>query len=261
MTEAEWLAADDVSDMTRQLSDRNVTERKCHLFAFECVRAIQDHLRDKRSLAAFEFFETNAEELFSKPVDKNLRRRRRRVEQAAAAVAEATEVILRAAEQRASEPNGYFHPDEWYRIRLAASAAAAARWLLYAPPSSVAMLCARYTEEAVAAPAEIPFQPETQCKNYWQGYERQRRLNATWFRDIFGNPFRPVSFSPEWRTSTAISLAKGMYNSRDFSAMPILADALQDAGCNSEDILDHCRDANGVHVRGCWVVDLILGKK
>jgi len=51
-----------------------------------------------------------------------------------------------------------------------------------------------------------------------------------------------------------------MCESRDFSAMPILADALQDAGCDNDDILTLCRDAKGVHVRGCWVVDLVLGK-
>ena len=79
-------------------------------------------------------------------------------------------------------------------------------------------------------------------------------------RDIFGNPFRPVSFDPVWRTSTAVAISKGMYDSRDFSAMPILADALQDAGCENEDVLNHCRAADGVHVRGCWVVDLVLGK-
>jgi hypothetical protein len=79
-------------------------------------------------------------------------------------------------------------------------------------------------------------------------------------RDIFGNPFRPVSFSEEWRTSTAVALAGQMYESRDFSAMPILADALQDAGCDSDDILNHCRDEKATHVRGCWVVDLVLGK-
>jgi hypothetical protein len=51
-----------------------------------------------------------------------------------------------------------------------------------------------------------------------------------------------------------------MYESREFSAMPILADALQDAGCETADILDHCRDPQAVHVRGCWAVDLALGK-
>ena len=80
------------------------------------------------------------------------------------------------------------------------------------------------------------------------------------FRDIFDNPFRPVTFSPEWRTDTAVAIAREMYESRDFSAMPILADALQDAGCDSDDILNHCRNPKGVHVRGCWVVDLVLGK-
>jgi len=79
-------------------------------------------------------------------------------------------------------------------------------------------------------------------------------------RDIFGNPFRPVVFAPEWRTETVLALAQGMYDSRDFSAMPIRADALQDAGCDNSDILTHCRDSNQVHVRGCWVVDRILEK-
>jgi hypothetical protein len=55
------------------------------------------------------------------------------------------------------------------------------------------------------------------------------------------------------------ALAHRMYESRDFSAMPILADALQDAGCDNDDILTHCR-GGGEHVRGCSVVDLILGK-
>ncbi len=83
---------------------------------------------------------------------------------------------------------------------------------------------------------------------------------AALLRDIFGNPFRPVAFPLEWRTSTAIALAAQMYESRDFSAMPILGDALQDAGCDNAGILDHCRGL-GPHVRGCWVVDLVLGKE
>lgn len=79
-------------------------------------------------------------------------------------------------------------------------------------------------------------------------------------RDIFGNPFRPISFDPSWRTETAFTLVRQMNDSRDFSAMPILADALQDAGCDNEDILTHCREP-GEHVRGCWVVDLVLGRE
>jgi hypothetical protein len=80
-------------------------------------------------------------------------------------------------------------------------------------------------------------------------------------RDVFGNPFRKTNFNRAWRTSTAVALAEQMYESRDFGAMPILADALQDAGCEDAVILSHCRDAKATHVRGCWVVDLVLGKE
>jgi hypothetical protein len=94
-----------------------------------------------------------------------------------------------------------------------------------------------------------------------QAKEQIRMVLANVLRDIFGNPFRPVAFFPEWRTDTAVTLARTTYESREFSAMPILADALQDAGCDSEDVLTHCRDTNATHVRGCWVVDLVLGKE
>jgi hypothetical protein len=83
--------------------------------------------------------------------------------------------------------------------------------------------------------------------------------NAHLARCIFGNPFRPATLDPAWRTPTVVALAKGIYEERAFDRLPILADALQDAGCDSEDVLNHCRDA-GPHARGCWVVDLVLGK-
>jgi hypothetical protein len=92
-------------------------------------------------------------------------------------------------------------------------------------------------------------------------YEVGRAEHADLLRDIFGNPFRPVTLSPTWRTDTVLALARQMYDSRDFSTMPILADALQDAGCDNDAILAHCRDASAIHVRGCWVVDLVLGKE
>jgi hypothetical protein len=77
---------------------------------------------------------------------------------------------------------------------------------------------------------------------------------------LLGNPFRPVAFNPDWRTSDVTAMARGMYETRDFAAMPILADALQDAGCENAEVLEHCRGL-GPHIRGCWVVDLILGKE
>lgn len=79
-------------------------------------------------------------------------------------------------------------------------------------------------------------------------------------RCLFGNPFRPVTVEPDWLTSDVVALAEGIYNNRAFDRLPTLADALQDAGCDNADMLDHCRGP-GSHVRGCWVVDLVLGKE
>jgi hypothetical protein len=88
--------------------------------------------------------------------------------------------------------------------------------------------------------------------------------NAAWIvallRDIFGNPFRPVTFDSRWRTSDVVGLARAIYDDKAFERMPILADALMDAGCEDEQIITHCR-GDGPHVRGCWVVDLVLGKE
>lgn len=93
------------------------------------------------------------------------------------------------------------------------------------------------------------------------GTERMAAGLCWRIRDVFGNPCRPVAFDPAWRTRDALLLARQMSAAQEFSAMPILADALQDAGCDSEAILDHCRDTTAVHVRGCWVVDLVLGRE
>jgi len=80
-------------------------------------------------------------------------------------------------------------------------------------------------------------------------------------RDIFGNPFRSIRIDASWRTPTTIAIATQMYESRDFRPMLILADALEDAGCENAEILDHCRHPEGMHARGCWVADAVLGKK
>jgi hypothetical protein len=87
--------------------------------------------------------------------------------------------------------------------------------------------------------------------------ELQAQCNL--LRDIFGNPFRPVAVDPSWKTANVIGIAQAIYDERRFGELPILADALEDAGCANADVLGHCRQP-GEHVRGCWVVDLILGK-
>ena len=89
---------------------------------------------------------------------------------------------------------------------------------------------------------------------------REQRHQALLLRDLFGNPFRPIAVDPAWLTPTVVQLAQTIYDDRAFDRMPELADALHDAGCHDADILNHCRGL-GPHVRGCWVVDLILGKQ
>lgn len=87
-----------------------------------------------------------------------------------------------------------------------------------------------------------------------------RQTQADLIRDIWGNPVRPPAVAPDWRTSTVLALAGGIYRDRAFDRLPVLADALMDAGCDHEAMLDHCR-GDGIHTRGCWVVDLLLGKE
>jgi hypothetical protein len=89
--------------------------------------------------------------------------------------------------------------------------------------------------------------------------EEYKRTHADLFRDVFGNPFRPASLDRDCATPDATKLAEGIYTEHAFDRMPILADALQDAGCEDADILTHLR-GHGPHVRGCWVLDLVLGK-
>jgi hypothetical protein len=91
---------------------------------------------------------------------------------------------------------------------------------------------------------------------------RDALFHADCLRCIFGNPFRPLTLDPIWLTwhdGLLVSMAQRMCDSRDFSGMPVLADALEEAGCQDPDILGHCR-SGGEHVRGCWVVDLLLGR-
>jgi hypothetical protein len=78
-------------------------------------------------------------------------------------------------------------------------------------------------------------------------------------REIFGNPFRPVAFHPGWRTSTVVTVAQAVYDECRFQDLPVLADALEEAGCTNQDILNHCR-GGGEHCRGCWALDLILDR-
>jgi len=91
----------------------------------------------------------------------------------------------------------------------------------------------------------------------------EQARQADLLRDIVGNPFQPAAFDPSclaWNDRCVERLARGIYEDRAFERLPILHDALLDAGCDNECLLAHCRSPEG-HVRGCWVVDLLLAKE
>jgi hypothetical protein len=95
--------------------------------------------------------------------------------------------------------------------------------------------------------------------NFAHYFNETLRYFADAYRDFVPNPFIPLEWNSEWITSTVRDLASHIYTERKFELMPILGDALMDAGCDHELILDHCC-TNKPHARGCWVVDAVLGK-
>jgi hypothetical protein len=120
-----------------------------------------------------------------------------------------------------------------------------------------------YAAEAVVAACDLDDLEESAHHAAWLTVQlvdvEVAREQCRWMRDMH-NPFRPVTLNPAWRTSNVTALAQAIYDDRASDRLPILADALKDAGCDNADILNHCRQP-GVHVRGCWVLDLILGKE
>jgi hypothetical protein len=101
-------------------------------------------------------------------------------------------------------------------------------------------------------PGDLPCHP----------FDPRAEGHANLVREVIGNPFQSFVVNPEWlswRDGTVRILAQRIYDERTFEVMPILADALQDAGCEDNNALTHCR-SSGPHVRGCWVLDALLGK-
>jgi hypothetical protein len=147
-----------------------------------------------------------------------------------------------------------------WSVRIAAYAAALAAFDDYQEPITAAPFEA---SDAVAQlVGDVP-DTHVDVDDHRQANERmevQRVIHCSFLRDIFGNPFRPVTLDPASRTANVVGLAQSIYDERAFDRLPILADALEDAGCTNADILNHCRQP-GEHVRGCWCVDLALGKQ
>ena len=162
--------------------------------------------------------------------------------------------LLSSRELNTAHRAAYDAEDQYFPTRAASWAASAGRKLWHC--------WSDLGEAAGAACAALAYDlaPDENSPAHAAAMAAEEAHVIALIRDVYGNPFRPVPFSAAWRTDTTVSLARTMYDAREFSAMPILADALQDAGCDSEDIFAHCRDAKPVHVRGCWVCDLVLGK-
>jgi hypothetical protein len=242
VTEAEWLACDDVGEMLRYLKrGANATRsprgrRKLRLFACGCCRQVWELIEDPRSRRLVGLSEALADGL-ADPSE----------------LAEA-EVAARAAKAEADVASAGLscmtHTRKVGAATAAALQAAARQAYEAARVSSGSALCSVAGLRTVGVPNPA--------------WDAQESRQAALLRCLFGNPYRPVPAvdpaSLEWNGGTVRKLAQAVYDERDFGLLPVLADALEDAGCSDPQLLGHLRGP-GPHVRGCWAVDLILGKE
>jgi hypothetical protein len=233
MIEAEWLACTDPDAMMVFLWERvGKQERKPALFAAACCRRVWPLLSDPRSWNLIEVFEQQADGL--------------------ASVQELWNAQDAVRDQR-DEVLGWG----------AGVTSLLAQLSDYWEPTTFAHL----TKEAGEAIATVSNDVVDWDSSVWMAaLALERKYQVRLMRELFGNPFRPVSLEPAWRTPAVVALAQAAYNERAFPSghldpdrLAILADALEGAGCTDADILNHCRGP-GPHVRGCWVLDLLLGK-
>jgi hypothetical protein len=222
VTEAEWLACTDPSPMLDYLRDR-VGDRQLRLFAVDCCRRVWHQLQDERSRRAVIVSERYADGLADK---KELARARKQA--------------------RTAGWNGRTGDVSWNGPALIAWCST--RDTIAAAAKDAARSCAWH------ATAKRP--------DLVGDLADERRRQVAVLHCIVGNPFRAARIEPAWlvwNESAVLKIARGVDEERAFNQLPILADALEDAGCGNADILDHCRGP-GPHVRGCWVIDLLLGK-
>jgi hypothetical protein len=195
------------------------SDRKLRLFASACARRIWDIMEDERSRLVVELVEQTADGL-------------------------ANSALLRVAQRE---------NDAFCQTLLARTAPHIAARMANAVAAGAAWPAAWNAVSEVRSALRHNFDVRASLE------AGQQRLLLI---EVFGNPFRPPTLDPSWlrwNDSTVPKIAHGIYEERAFDRMPILHDALLDAGCDNEDALAHCREP-GPHVRGCWVVDLLLGK-
>lgn len=225
MTEQKWLSSTDPSGMLEFLGPQ-ASDRKLRLFACACCRLVWDLFTDDRSRRGVEVAERFA--------DGNAQPRERAV-----------------ARNQSLAPVG--------RAELHVN------WAAYWTTTPrmgdcVGSVCEGTAEAAARAGAALAQQAGLDQAAAWdEAHQAAVTRQASLLRDIFGNPFQPVSLESAWSTLTVRQLAQAIYQEKNFDHLPILADALEEAGCTNSVILDHCRQ-EGEHVRGCWVVDLVLDK-
>jgi hypothetical protein len=261
MLEKDWCKCAQPDAMLRFLQGKS-SDRKFRLFICACCRLIWNLVPDSRSRRAVETAERLADGLAD--------------ETECSMAYQAAEIASSEAENREHEriPGWCDYattPPPTLESAISFAVTACQR-CLYRPIDVANAELVRYAFSRFAA-SQHPEAPRflENARFYDLSFKEIQRVeveadaqhNATQsnvLRDIFGNPFGPVALDPRWLTSSVLDLARSIYDERAFERLPILADALMDAVCDNDDLLSHCR-SEGTHVRGCWVVDLILGKE
>ena len=249
MTEEEWLTSD-CSHLMFEFVRRRADRRKVRLYACACCRQIWPLLTSARSRNAVEVTERYADGRATK-------------EELSAAEASAAEA-LRAAEEECRPWEAILFRG-YQGLGMEERETAEARWLITArrrAAAKAAKAVARSTDRATTIAEEMH-----QAAGWALGAQAiGRNMSAIrgylsdqsdLIRCVFGNPFRPTQLAASWVTADVALIAQAIYNKRSFEWLPVLAELLEKAGCENADALAHCRRA-GPHVRGCWVVDLLL---
>jgi hypothetical protein len=214
--------------------DFDALDRKRLMLVAHLLREVADQMTDPRFVAVIEAGEKGADGLISK--DEMWAAQQRAYE-----LFDTVRQPHEAAQDAALVAQWYIYEQN-----------ETAEWMVGAAGSRAARLAGRKGKKAEAARRKAEEDMEALI----------RRL----INEVHGNPFRPVTLHPSWLTPTITSLAQAIYEDRqlpsglfDNQRMGVLADALEEAGCDNTDILGHLR-ASGEHVRGCWAIDLLLGK-
>jgi hypothetical protein len=261
MNETDWQECIYPEQMLDHLG-RQASSRKRRLFACACIRRIWPLLGDERLREAVEVAERGAD---GKVQARCLQRARHTVRS------------LREELQAAQRQHLAAQPEETvWKARAALAAAQAVEALLQAnepileaprdvrelPDVVSATRVARTAARAAEAQGEERLGEASPPST--EPARRLEQLDAVdLVREIFGNPFRIVTVEPAWlvwNETTIPKMTQVVYDEGRFGDLPFLADALEEAGCVNADILTHCR-APMEHVRGCWVVDALLGMK